>query len=171
MSGGGRTVVKIADLAVVKASAGELVTHALGSCIGLTVFDPVVGVGGMLHFMLPAPGKKDGAGLDIGPFPYCSTAVPALFRAAYELGADRERLIVCAAGGAEMLGADSVRRVGDRNRTMLRKLLWKNNLSLHAESTGGNQSRNLSLDMATGRVSMTTAGESTTLWNPAAAQI
>ncbi len=30
-----------------------LVTHALGSCLGLMVYDPEVQIGGLLHAMLP----------------------------------------------------------------------------------------------------------------------
>ena len=48
-----RLVVGVADLAVSKDSSKSIVTYALGSCIGVTVYDPVAKVGGLLHFMLP----------------------------------------------------------------------------------------------------------------------
>ena len=44
--------VGMADLKVAKAP-NILTTLGLGSCIGLTLFDPVVQVGGLVHYMLP----------------------------------------------------------------------------------------------------------------------
>ena len=48
-----KVVVGIADMAVSNNATVTLATHALGSCIGVSVFDPVVRVGGLLHYMLP----------------------------------------------------------------------------------------------------------------------
>ena len=44
--------VGMADLKVAKAP-DSLITLGLGSCIGLTLYDPVTKVGGMVHYMLP----------------------------------------------------------------------------------------------------------------------
>ena len=44
--------VGMADLNVCKAPDG-LTTLGLGSCIGLTLYDPVTKIGGMVHYMLP----------------------------------------------------------------------------------------------------------------------
>ena len=48
-----RIVVGMADCRVAAEPGAVLITYALGSCIGLTMYDPVTGVGGLLHFMLP----------------------------------------------------------------------------------------------------------------------
>lgn len=162
----GRTTVSIAHLAVMTGKSGELVTHSLGSCIGVTLFDPVAKVGGLLHFMLPMPGGKNESAA--GPGMYCSDGVPLLFKTAYAQGAEKSRLIVCAAGGAQMIDTRPGLAVGQRNRTILRKLLWKNSVVLAAEDTGGNAPRTMSLDLATGRVSVSLGSTSTTLWSPAA---
>lgn len=159
--------VKIADLKVIKAASGSLTTHALGSCIGVTVYDPVTRVGGLLHFMLPMPSKgASGNEISVGPHPYASAAVPELFRAIYAAGGEKERLIVCVAGGAETLQAGSALKIGSRNWTVLRKLLWKNNVAVAASDTAGKVSRNLSLDLADGRVSVTKNGATEVLWSP-----
>jgi chemotaxis protein CheD len=46
-------IVGISDLKVSKNQGDVLITYALGSCIGVTVYDPKARVGGLLHFMLP----------------------------------------------------------------------------------------------------------------------
>lgn len=166
MTSTGQVNVKIADMQIVSGPNQVLVTHALGSCIAVTVYDPVAHVGGMCHFMLPNPKPgSDGSEVTVGPHPYASAAVPALFRAAYAAGAKKSRLIVTAAGGAEMLEAGSALKIGSRNWTILRKLLWKNNIVLAGSDIGGQESRNLMLDLTDGRVTVTKAGNSQTIWH------
>ena len=154
--------VGIADAKVVAAREGAIITHALGSCIGVTLFDPQAGVGGMLHYMLPQPGTSD----DSRKHMFASTGVPALFRQAYALGAKKERLVVCAAGGAELFDDSGRFRVGERNRTILRKLLWKNGVTLAGEHTGGDFARTMILELATGNVTVRAKGAVETIWTP-----
>ncbi len=161
----GKISVKIADMKIAQGSSGELVTHALGSCIGVTAYDPVAHVGGMSHFMLPNPKPgSSGSEVTVGPHPYATVAIPALFRAIYAAGGEKSRLIVTAAGGAEVLQAGSALKIGSRNWTVLRKLLWKNNVALAASDIGGSQSRNMSLDLSSGQVTITKEGTTRTLW-------
>ena len=47
-----RHVVVVSDMKTGK-EGDTLITHALGSCLGLTIYDPVAKVGGLLHAMLP----------------------------------------------------------------------------------------------------------------------
>jgi chemotaxis protein CheD len=158
-----RTIVSIADMAVSNRPDAVLVTYALGSCIGVTLYDPVAKVGGMLHFMLPqltTPGDRGNK----NPLMFADLGVPMLFQKAYELGARKERLIVCAAGGAEILADEGHFKIGSRNRTMLRKLFWKNSVLLAAEDTGGNHSRTLTMYLADGRVTVKNKQEERTLW-------
>ncbi len=162
-----RTSVKLAHMAVLSAGSGVLVTHALGSCIGVTVYDPVARVGGLLHFMLPMPGEGSGT-LAAGPHAYCSSAVPELFRAAYAAGAHKSRIVVCAAGGAETLQGGSALRIGARNWTLLRKVLWKNNVPIGASEVGGTASRNLELNLGDGTVTVTSGDRKQVIWQPAA---
>ena len=46
-------IVGVADMKVSNDPEAMLVTHSLGSCIGLAIYDPVVKAGGLLHYMLP----------------------------------------------------------------------------------------------------------------------
>ncbi len=159
----GRIVIGVADIALCNDASATLVTYALGSCIGVSIYDPVAQVGGLLHFMLPES-KINAEKAAQSPAMFADTGVPMLFKGAYELGAKKGRLIVIAAGGAEVLADDGHFKVGSRNRTMLRKLFWKNNILLSADDTGGSISRTMILKMSDGEVTVRSKGKERTLW-------
>ncbi|GAB4144460.1 MAG: chemotaxis protein CheD [Planctomycetota bacterium] len=157
-------VVGVADLAVVNAKEGVIRTFALGSCIGITVWDPRTHAGGLLHFMLAEPGEDAPVGK---PAMYATTGIPLLFSRMAEFGVPRDRLVVCAAGGAEILADSGLFTIGKRNRTTMRRIFWKDGTKLSAEDTGGDHARNLSLDLSTGAVSVRVRGTEKVLWAPA----
>ena len=159
----GKIVVGVADIALCDDPAASLVTYALGSCLGVSIYDPVARVGGLLHFMLPESKVNPEKAVQ-SPAMFADTGVPLLFKGAYELGAKKGRLIVIAVGGAEVLADDGHFKVGSRNRTMLRKLFWKNNILLSADDTGGSISRTMILKMSDGEVIVRSKGKERTLW-------
>ncbi|MFO0829236.1 MAG: chemotaxis protein CheD [Phycisphaerales bacterium] len=163
----GKIVVGVADMAISKEPGKSIITYALGSCIAVTLYDPINKVGGMLHFML-AESSASPEKAKANPALFADTGVPLLFHRAYALGAVKSNLILCAAGGAEILADDGHFRIGARNRTMLRKLFWKNNVLLTADDTGGNYSRTLTLSLENGAVSVRAQGKDSVLWAPAA---
>lgn len=146
-------VVDIADLAVSQDPGETLITYSLGSCIGVAIWDPVVHIGGLLHYMLPesqlCPDKAQAH-----PAMFCDTGVPKLFHAAYELGAVKSRLIVKVAGGAQLLGEAGAFNIGKRNYLALHKILLKNSVLVSAENVGGSASRTLRLSIGTGVVTV-----------------
>jgi chemotaxis protein CheD len=158
-----RLTVGIADLVLTAQRDATLITYALGSCIGVTVYDPVAKVGGMLHLMLPQSSLNPVKAAK-SPCMFADTGIPLLFTKAYELGARKERLVVCAAGGAEILADEGHFKIGSRNRTMLRKLFWKNSVLLAAEDTGGTHSRTMTLRLSDGAVSVRNKNEERNLW-------
>jgi chemotaxis protein CheD len=162
---GGDLVVGIGDLKLSRLAGERLITYALGSCLGLVIHDPVAGVAGLLHVMLPESAIDPAKGARI-PAMFVDTGVPQLFRESYALGARKERLVVKVAGGGYG-GADAANdsfQIGKRNVLALRKLLWKNNVLLHAHDVGGVQtSRTLVVDVATGRVTVRSQGRDTEL--------
>ena len=91
-------VVGVADMVVSNDGGAEIVTYSLGSCLGVAIYAPVKNIGGLLHLMLP-DSKIDAAKAVSAPFMFVDTGVPRLFHAAYNLGADRNRLVVKVAGG------------------------------------------------------------------------
>jgi chemotaxis protein CheD len=131
----------------------EIITYALGSCLGITIYDPVARVGAMVHVMLPSS-SIDPVKAAINPCMFVDTGVKNLFLESYKAGAQRNRLIVVAAGGAcaNGLEQDDYFQIGKRNVTVLRSLLWKNGIILKNSDFGGNLARTMSLDVATGKV-------------------
>jgi len=143
-------VVGMADCQVSKSPEEVLVTYALGSCIAVAIHDPVAGVGGMLHYMLPESAispEKAGA----NPYMFADTGIPRLFRRAYECGAEKRRIVVKIAGGAQVMDEDGVFNIGKRNYLALRKILWKAGVLIQAEEVGGNVSRTVRLEVGSGR--------------------
>jgi len=139
-----------------------LVTHALGSCLGLMVYDPALKIGGLLHAMLPLSKINPQKAKD-NPFMFVDTGVPKLFNDLYEQGAQKERLIVKAAGCGQPMGKNEMFKIGERNHTVLKKLLWKNSILLEAEDVGGTNSRTVHFDLATGQIIISSRGAKTEL--------
>lgn len=155
--------VGVAQMKTSRDPEAIIVTHALGSCLGITLYDPVAKVGGMLHVMMPLasinPGKAEH-----NPYMFVDTGVPKLFQETYAAGAARERLVVKVAGGANVNGNGEDRfAIGKRNMVILRKLLWKNGILLTAEEVGGNRPRTMYLEIGSGRVWLSSGGVETEL--------
>lgn len=147
----------------------EMVTYALGSCIAVVIWDPVARVGGLLHFMLPESAVDRDTQGRANPYRYADTGTPLLFRAAYEKGAEKRRLVVRLAGGANVVDAGGVFNIGRRNYAAVRKILWKAGVLVHGEDVGGAVSRTVRLEVATGRCTVSTpAGGTRELKAPAA---
>ncbi|MEP6764150.1 MAG: chemotaxis protein CheD [Gemmatimonadaceae bacterium] len=153
-------VVGVADCKVSANVEERLLTYALGSCLGIAVYDPVARIGGLLHVMLPT-GSMDTEKMEQNPAMFVDSGVPMLFKECYRLGARKERMIIKVAGGSHSGDTDEDDRyqIGKRNLVTLRKLLWKNNVMLHAQETGGVQvSRTMWLDIATGDLTLKVDG-------------
>jgi chemotaxis protein CheD len=155
-------IVGISDLRVSSAPSDVLITYSLGSCLGVIIYDPVAQVAGLLHSMLPLS-KIDPAKALSAPCMFVDTGIPLLFNQAYKLGAEKKRIIVKAVGCSSMLDEKGYFKIGERNFTVLRKLLWKNNILIDKEDIGGFQSRTVSISVATGRVVVKSDGKETAL--------
>jgi chemotaxis protein CheD len=151
-------VVGVADCRVASGPNETLTTYALGSCIGLAAFDPQAGVGGLLHFMLPDSAIDAARGRE-KPFMFADTGIPLLLHQAARLGASRRRLILLAAGGANMLETGAGLEIGKRNQEALRGALRKAGLRLHGEAVGGAKSRTMRLELGPGKLWLQEAGE------------
>ncbi len=150
-------VVDIADAQVSNHVDDVLVTHSLGSCVGVMVYDPVVHVGGMIHCMLPLS-SVDPQKAQERPFMFVDTGVVRFLTQLFDLGVVRSRAVVRVAGCSRILDNSNLFRIGERNYTVLRKLLWKNGLMIKSESVGGSVSRTIRLEIATGRCLMRSSG-------------
>lgn len=152
-------VVGVADMKISSQPGDLIVTHALGSCLGVAVHDPAANVGGMLHVMLPqASLNPDKA--QANPFMFVDTALPAFFNALWAAGAVKGRTAVVVAGGSNLNGGETDRfAIGKRNYMTLRKMLWRNGIMIAAEDVGGSVPRTLYLEIGSGRAWFATGGQ------------
>jgi len=151
-------VVGIGDCKISNDPADVLVTHALGSCIAILIHDPVAKVGGLLHFMLPESVLDKDKAVQ-RPYVFADSGIPLLFKTAYQMGALKSRMVVMAAGGAQMLDGNGTFNIGQRNHLAMRKIFWKAGVIVQKEEVGGTCSRTVRLEVATGRVLLRSAGE------------
>jgi len=151
-------VIGISDMMVSKTPNETLITYSLGSCLGVVIYDPVVHVAGLLHSMLPLS-KIDPQKAKKSPFMFVDTGVPLLFREAFKLGAEKQRLIVKAVGCSSLLKKKGFFKIGERNFTVHRKLLWKNNILIEGQDVDGNGSRTVKIQVKSGNVIIKSGGE------------
>lgn len=144
-------VVGVGDGGVSRDPDTVLVTYALGSCVAVMLHDPVARVAGMLHYMLPESSLSRQQPSD-RPWMFADTGISTLLRSALDHGADKRRLRIFAAGGAQIMDDNSMFNIGKRNCLALRKTLWKFGLTTHAEDTGGTTIRTARIEVGTGRV-------------------
>jgi chemotaxis protein CheD len=151
-----RRVVGIGEYAVSDVATDTIVTHALGSCIAVCIWDQAAGVAGLLHFLLPDSAVNPERAKS-QPATFANSGLPLLFHAAYSLGLDKKRCRVRLVGGAEIanLGGVSSLNVGKRNLLAARNILWRNGLLIESEETGGTTPRTVALRLTDGAIDVT----------------
>lgn len=141
--------VGMADLNICK-SPDIITTIGLGSCIGLTFYDPVTKIGGLVHYMLPDSTQMRNNS-NIAKF--ADTGIDELLKQVIRAGANRNRLVSKIAGGAKMFqvsGMSNVGNVGERNALAAKAKLRELRIRLVAEDTGLNYGRTVELHCDTG---------------------
>ena len=141
--------VGMADYKVGRAPA-TIISYGLGSCIGVSLYDPQAMVGGLLHIMLPDSSQSRSSE---NPAKFADTGVPLLLKDVLALGASRSRLVAKMAGGAQMFAfakATDIMRVGARNAEAVKELLKSLGIKLIAEDTGGNYGRTVQINLENG---------------------
>jgi chemotaxis protein CheD len=142
-------IVGVSDMKVSHDIDSVLITYSLGSCIGVSIYDPVAKVGGLLHYMLPDSNLDKGKAQK-NPYMFADTGIPNLFKAAYKLGAVKQRMKVIVVGGAQVLDQKGFFNIGKRNHMALRKIFWKNKVMIDYEEVGGNVNRTIKLQVQDG---------------------
>jgi len=151
--------VGLGELKVGSRPGQVLVCYGLGSCVGLTLWDPVSHVGVMVHVVLPDSSLSRGQ--DSLPGKFADTGVKAAIDEVVRAGANRSRLTARIAGGARMLnvvGAGTKLDIGARNADAVRTQLQFHKIRLAADDTGGTYGRTLQLFIDSGRLLVSTVG-------------
>jgi chemotaxis protein CheD len=159
-----RHVVGIADMKLSTNAADSLITYALGSCLGITIYDPAARIGALLHIMLP-DSSIDPAKAEQNPWMFVDVGFPKMIEDCVAAGVRKEHMILKVAGGACAHGNpdEDYFQIGKRNFVMLRKILWQKGLLLKAYDVGGGHSRTMTLDLSSGEVQLKTGGASKNL--------
>jgi len=130
----------------------------LGTCVGVALFDPLAGVGGVSHLLLPEP-VTPGTSFQLEK--YASTGLPMFLAALEEAGASLDRLNAVVAGGAlvgpvnhQDLGLD----IGGRTTEIVKTILTGRGIAIADAETGGFFTCCLQLDLQTGTAAITPVG-------------
>ncbi len=152
-----KLVVGIADMKMARQN-GMLITYALGSCIGICLYDPLIQLAALVHIMLPLnmeTGRKS-------PLKYADTGIRETLRCMEKQGAMRTRIVAKIAGGARMFetaGGGSLGNIGQRNIESTHMVLKKEGIRLLREDVGGTVARTLLFDVTTGQACVRSYGK------------
>jgi chemotaxis protein CheD len=130
----------------------EVLLTVLGSCVSVCLRDPVIGIGGMNHFMLPRPPaqeKEHWHGLSGTATRYGTASMEQLIGNIIKHGGDRNRLEVKLFGGGRVLAG--VTDVGRQNIEFAREFMATERLPVVAEEMGGVWPRQIQYFPRTGR--------------------
>jgi chemotaxis protein CheD len=155
-------VVNVSDAKTSRNPGATLLTHALGSCIGVMLYDDGARVAGMLHFQLPSATSHPDRAKE-NPAMFADTGMAEVLEQMHRLGASREQLRVKIAGGAEMLNDAKLFGIGRRNHAAIRKILWQRGLLMDGEDVGGSKPRTVRMRVADGTVTVKSEGEEVVL--------
>ena len=149
------TNVSMGELGVI-IEAGSLRT-LLGSCLGVALFDRRCKVAGLAHIVLPDSGGRTET---LGK--YANTAIPELIRKMSVLAkVGNLKLTAKLAGGANMFGnADATSTVGSQNLAAVERILEELGIPVTGRHCGGDQGRRMTLESATGTVTIEVVGAS-----------
>lgn len=143
-----KITIGIADMKMAQ-NSGVLITYALGSCIGICLYDQKIKLGALIHIMLPLnmePGRKN-------TMKYADTGIRETLKMMEAKGASRSRITAKIAGGAKMFAVNqesNVGSVGERNTVAAKQILRQLGIQLIAEDTGLNFGRTVELHCDTG---------------------
>jgi len=138
-----------------------LTTTALGSCVGIALYDPQQRIGGLAHIMLPFSHQFRSSD---NPAKFADKAIPAMLEKMIGQGANRHRVWAKIAGGAHMFAmpvSSDVMRIGERNVDAVKAVLRQEGIRIIREDTGNNYGRSLEFYLRDGRVLVKTVGHGT----------
>lgn len=141
--------VGMADYKVGRAPA-TLISYGLGSCIGISLYDPQTKIGGLLHIMLPDSSKSRS---NENRAKFADTGIVDMLQELQKMGAAKSRLVAKLAGGAQMFAfanASDIMRVGVRNVEASKEILKGLSIPIVGEDTGKNYGRTVQIDLSTG---------------------
>jgi len=152
--------VGIGEFKVAKAPA-VLVTHNLGSCVGVALYDVYHKIGGLAHITLPSYRDMGARNKNSQDAKFADSAIPLMIKMMEEAGAKLNFTVAKIAGGADMFGLPSNAPfeldIGRQNVEAVKHCLQEHGIKVVAEEVLGSIPRTMELDLATGKVTLKTA--------------
>lgn len=156
--------VGIAEFQVAK-SPDVLVTYALGSCVGICIYDTSAKIGGLSHIMLPDSTAITHNSQQIGKF--ADTALVHMVKRMETMGAKKIFMKAKIAGGAQMFAAMSnsaIANIGQRNVIAVKTALLKLSIPIIAEDTGKDYGRTLYFNTEDGTMKIKSVNRGEWIW-------
>ncbi|MEG1942639.1 MAG: chemotaxis protein CheD [Angelakisella sp.] len=156
--------VGISDLNAVKAP-DILVTYALGSCVGICLYDANSRIAGLSHIMLPDSSQIVGGASQAMKF--ADTGIVELLRTMEAMGARRAFIKAKIAGGAQMFAAMSnsaIANIGSRNVAAVKAVLAEQRIPIIAEDTGKDYGRTLYFSAEDGMMHIKSGSKGEWVW-------
>jgi chemotaxis protein CheD len=142
--------VGISDWKIAK-PPDSLITYALGSCVGIAIFDKARKIAGLSHIMLPE--SKNAAEGATNRMKFADTAIPDMLNQMLSMGAGRVGLQAKIAGGAVMFKVGTDRfNIGERNIAAVKTALQALRIPIIGQDTGKDYGRTMILDPGDGMV-------------------
>ena len=145
--------VGIADCNVIK-NTGKLVTYALGSCVGICLYDANTKVAGLAHIMLP---DSKALANNTQTRKFADTCILELVQMMEKNGARRMFMKAKIAGGAQMFAVkvnSEIANIGKRNIDAVKRTLGELSIPIIAEDVGLNYGRTQYFDAETGEMTI-----------------
>jgi chemotaxis protein CheD len=134
----------------VVANAPAIISTVLGSCVSVCLWDKVLKIGGMNHYLLPGTDQEEAGNANRG-----ITATPLLIRSLLNRNCKIENLEAKVFGGCNSLyRKDDIFRVGERNIYTAFHILGEHHIPIAAHDVGGTSGRKIVFNLATGKVRM-----------------
>ena len=151
--------VGIGDMKIARRE-GTLITYALGSCVGITFYDPMIKLGALVHILLPEAGDNAAGNI----FKFADTGIKETLRKLEVFGGVKSRYQCKIAGGAKMFEMSAgIGNICERNVKMVEKVLAEEHIRVMAKDVGANYARTMLLDVTTGTVKVRTSGRNETI--------
>ncbi len=150
-----KAIVGIADMKLLK-GAGEIITYALGSCIGISFYDELIKCGALLHIMLPLSMESNNKSV----YKYADSGIKKTLDEMIKNGAAKARIKAKIAGGAQMFAISAnMGNIGKRNIQSVKLNLKNQGIMLLKEDVGGEIARTMVLNVANGDVFVRSFGK------------
>lgn len=153
--------VSISDMKITN-NQDVLATYALGSCIGICLYDSYKKVGALGHIMLPTARNEEDA--KYKKFRFANTCVPYMVTEMVKLGCNKRTIIAKIAGGATMFklvnanranpAGSTFNKIGAQNIEAVKSALVKEGIKIVDEDTGADYARTVFFDTSNGEVTV-----------------